>query len=192
MWPQADAVKPDALAYMARYMAVDDALNNCDGVTAMYAADATSPDSHNHNFYWYQEPNGGASWLIPWDMGQTFTGCDTFKEVPSWHTVPADCSRTFSVWDGKGFVHAPGCDPLLKAIASRREDYNAAVDQLLSGPFAVETLTEKIDRWAKFIHDAAVADPTVGGEGPWMASIEELKRTIPALRDRLKAIRDGR
>jgi hypothetical protein len=192
VWPKADTVTPEALAYMAKYMAVDDAVENCDGVTAMYTANATSPESLNHNFFWYQEPDGGASWLIPWDMGNTFTSCASFAKVPRWTTVPADCAQSYPVWDNGGFVHAPGCDPLFQAIAKRRDDYNAAVDQLLSGPFALETVQEKIDRWSKFIHDAVVADPTSGGEESWMAAVQELKSAIPRLRDRLKTFRDAR
>jgi hypothetical protein len=192
VWPQAGAVNPDALAYMARYMAVDDALDNCDGITAMYTANATSPESTNHNFFWYQEPDGGASWLIPWDMGNTFTSCATFTAVPRWNTVPADCAKSYSVWDNGGFVHAPGCDAVFQAIAARRDDYNAAVDQLLSGPFALEAMLGQIGRWSKFIHDAEVADPTGGGEQIWLASVEDLKKAIPVLRDRLKAFRNNR
>jgi spore coat protein H len=178
-------------AYMAKYMAVDDAVANCDGITAMYAANATSPGSHNHNFFWYQEPNRNVFWLIPWDVDLTFNKCETFAAVPRWNSLPADCHRTYPVWGGS-YVHAPGCDRLFQAIAARRTDYEAAVDQLLSGPFAAQTIVDKIDRWSKFIHDAEVADPTAGGEGPWTSAVQELKNTVPALRERLQALRNGR
>ena len=178
-------------AYMARYMAVDDAIANCDGITAMYTGDAKGTTSRNHNYFWYQEPNRNFFWLVPWDVNLTFTGCETFAKVPRWNTVPAECQQTYSVWDS-AYVHAPGCDRVLQAVNARRADYDAAVAQLLSGPFALQTVLEKIDRWSKFIHDAVIADPTSPGEQAWLAEVETLKAAIPRLRERLKAARDGR
>jgi spore coat protein H len=177
-------------AYMARYMAVDDAIANCDGITAMYTA-AGSPTSSNHNYYFYQEAKRDVFWLIPWDLDMTLTGCKTFAAVPRWNASAAACDQNYPVWDNS-YVRAPGCDHLFQAIATRRADYDAAVDQLLAGPFALETVLDKIDRWSKFIHDAEVADPTAGGEGPWVSAVAELKSTIPVLRARLQAMRGGR
>ena len=192
VWPEVETLKPEAIAYMAKYMAVDDALENCDGVTAMYTGDAASPTAKNHNYFFYQEPNRDVSWLIPWDMGNTFTSCASFAKVPRWTIVPDDCAKSYSVWDNGGIVRAPGCDRVFQAIAARRDEYNAAVDQLLSGPFAEAVILEKIDRWSKFIHDAEVADPTSGGEQQWMAAVQELKNAIPRLRERLKAFKENR
>ena len=39
-----------------------------------------------------------------------------------------------------------------------------AIGHCESGPFALQTVLDKIDRWSKFIHDAEVADPAAGGE----------------------------
>jgi hypothetical protein len=178
-------------AYLARYMAVDDAIANCDGVTAMYSATATSPTSNNHNYYLYQEPNRSVFWLIPWDMDLTLTRCLDFAAVPRWNTVPADCDRNYPVW-GTAYVRAPGCDRLFQAIAARRTDYETAVDRLLSGPFAVQTVLKKIERWSTFIHDAEVADPTTAGERAWLSAVKDLEGAVPVLRKRLRAIRDGR
>jgi spore coat protein H len=181
--------------YMARYMAVDDAIRNCDGVTAMYTADEKTLGSSNHNYFWYQEPNRDVFWLIPWDTDQAFTGgCDTFAAVPRWNDKPENCEKTFKVWDD-AFVRAPGCDRLFQAIAMRRADYDAAVDKLLAGPFAQQTVLDKIDRWTKFIYNAQIADPTTGGAGgkdAWINAVEDLKRSIPVLRERLKKLRAAR
>jgi spore coat protein H len=179
------------LPYLARYLAVDDAIANCDGITAMYSVDATNPTSNNHNYYFYQEQHRDLFWLIPWDLDLTLTPCGYFAAVPHWNTPPAHCDRHYQVW-GRAWVEEPGCDRLFQAMAKVRADYQAAVDQLLAGPFNEETVLKKIDRWSKFIHDSETADPTAEGEGSWMSAVNELKGAVPVLRERLLAIRDGR
>ena len=176
-------------SYMARYMAVDDAIVNCDGITAMYAEDATSMKWNNHNYYFYQEQNRDFFWLIPWDLDLTMTPCARFAAVPHWNTPPTHCGRNYSVW-GRAWVKEPGCDRLFQALARDLNDYQAAVDRLLVGPFNEQTVLHKIDLWTKFIHDSEVADPTAEGEATWISEVHELKGTIPLLRERLKAIRD--
>lgn len=179
------------LSYMERYMAVDDAIVNCDGITAMYCADATGLTWNNHNYYFYLEQNRNFFWLIPWDMDGTLGPCTSYAAVPHWNTPPIHCGRNYPVW-GQAWVKEPGCDRLFQAIANDRAGYRSAVDRLLSGPFDEQTVLNKIDLWAKFIHDSEVADLTAEGEAPWMSAVRELKATIPFLRERLMVLRDGR
>src|SRR5690606_28959223 len=54
----------------ARYMAVDDALVNNDGITTFYTAEGGTW-SGNHNFYLYEESPTRFT-LIPWDLESTF------------------------------------------------------------------------------------------------------------------------
>jgi spore coat protein H len=177
--------------YVARYMAVDDAIVNCDGITAMYCPDPTGPKSNNHNYYFYQEQNRVFFWLIPWDLDGTLTPCSSYAAVPHWNTPPTDCDRNYPVW-GRTWVKAPGCDRLFQAIAKDRADYQTAVDKLLAGPFHEQTVLNKIDFWSKFIHDSEVDDPTAEGEASWISAVNELKDTVPFLQKRLMALRDGR
>ncbi len=179
------------LPYMARYMAVDDVLANCDGVTAMYFVNAVSPMSNNHNYYVYQEQHRDVFWLIPWDLDLTLAPCRRFAAVPRWSTPPAHCDRHYPVWGGS-WVEEPGCDRLFQAMAQAHGAYQAAVDQLLAGSFNEQMVLKKIDRWVTFIRDSEAADPTTQGDGSWMSAVKELKSTIPVLRERLLAIRDGR
>lgn len=178
------------LPYMARYMAVDDALANCDGITAMYSADATSLTSHNHNYYFYLEQNR-VFWLIPWDMDLTLTPCANFAGIPHWNTPPVHCERNYQVWGG-GYAKEPACDRLFQAMATVQTDYRAAVDRLLSGPFAEQTVLTKIDLWSAFIHEAEVGDPTAPGELAWTSAVNQLRGMVPVLRERLMAVRNGR
>lgn len=54
--------------YLARYMVVDRAIHNFDGVLALYEEFA----SKNHNYYWYHEEDSNRFTLIPWDMDKVF------------------------------------------------------------------------------------------------------------------------
>jgi len=177
--------------YLNRYLAVDDAIVNCDGITAFYAPSSTGMSWGNHNYYWYQEPTRPYFWLIPWDMDATMTTCSFFAAVPHWSSTPVDCEQNFMVW-GSAWVKPPGCDRLFQAARQNHAGYVAAVDQLLAGPFAVATLMPKIDVWSAFIRPSVQADPTLNGEAGWLASVAQLRTTIPVLRARLMSLRDGK
>ncbi|HEX2656633.1 MAG TPA: CotH kinase family protein, partial [Polyangia bacterium] len=177
--------------YLNRYLAVDDAIVNCDGITAFYAPMPTGDAWGNHNFYWYQEPTRPYFWLIPWDMDMTMTTCSFFAAVPNWSSTPADCTHNSAVW-GSSWVKPPGCDRLFQAAHQNHAGYAAAVDQLLAGPFAMATLMPKIDAWSAFIRPSVVADPTLGGDAAWQSAVAQLRATIPTLRARLLALRDGK
>ena len=178
------------LGYLYRYMAVDDAIVNCDGMTAFYCAAGTGPVFANHNYFIYQEKKRDLFWFVAWDMTRALTTCPAFASVPHWNTQPADCNQNYPVWDG-GWVKAPGCDRMFQALSQDWPSYQAAVDKLLAGPFDATTVLSKIDTWSNFIHDSVVADPTADGEASWAAAVENLKNTIPILRDRLTKIRNG-
>lgn len=179
------------LQYLYRYMAVDDAIVNCDGITAIYTKDATSTAGGNHNYYFYQEQNRDIFWLIPWDLDATLTTCAPFAAVPLWNTSPSNCVQNFAVW-GDAWVRPPGCDRIFQALARDHTSYQVAVDQLLAGPFNEQTVLGKIDKWSAFIHDSVVADPTAAGEASWLANVNQLRVTIPLLRQRVMSIRDGK
>ena len=192
--PEADL--PNVLAkwtdpeYLNRYLAVDDAIVNCDGITAFYAPSATSNMVGNHNFYWYQEQERPYFWLVPWDMDASMTTCSFFSAVPWWTTTPTNCDQNFVVW-GSAWVKPPGCDRVFRAARPNHAGYAAAVDQLLAGPFSLATLMPKIDAWSDFIRASVVADPNIGGESPWASAVTRLRKTLPTLRQRLVAVRDG-
>jgi hypothetical protein len=176
---------------LQRYMAVDDAIFNCDGVTAWYSGGPGAAGAGNHNYHLYQERARSFFWLIPWDLDATLSICAPFAPVPPWFTAPDDCNKNYSVWGGAS-VKAPGCERLFQALAEDRPGYQAAVDQLLAGPFAVERMAATIDQWAVFIRASAAADPDLGGEAGWMGAVSQLKKSIPLLRERLMVLRDGK
>jgi hypothetical protein len=75
----ADGVDLDNLL---RYMAVDRAAKNWDGIVTFYHW--TRP----HNFYWYHEAKpGGIFHLIPWDLDNTFWEFDPVMHPEQWVTA---------------------------------------------------------------------------------------------------------
>lgn len=171
------------LDYLARYMAVDDAVLNVDGVTATYTGD--DPRYYaNHNFYVYQEEQRDFFWLVPWDMDATFNLRGDFELVPRWNASTADCTRSYTVW-GQARVVASTCDPLFRALASDQASYQAAVEDLLAGDFSEAKINEAIDRHAAFIASAVEQDPKGAGMSAWRGAVEFLKQRIPLIRAHL-------
>ena len=177
------------LDYWARYMAVDDAIANYDGITTYYTT-SDPAQAGNHNFYLYQEsPNKFT--IIPWDLESTLNTAAGFGSVPYWQTTPADCSLTYLAWGGPLYVIAPGCTRIFKALAADLTSYRAAAQQLLDGPFAAATMVANIDTFANFIRDAAHADPHGPGADVFDKAVGFLKSDIPRLRARLIHLLSG-
>jgi hypothetical protein len=177
--------------YLARFMAVDDAINNVDGPTAFYC-DKQNPAARcfNHNYFWYQEEARPFFWLIPWDLDATMVSASFFGTVPHW-TVSGGCDVRHTVW-GSDLARAPGCDPLFGAVAARADTYHQAIDELLAGPFSAAEISAAIERHSAFIADAVAADPLASGIDGWRAAVAQLGRDLVTLRQRLTAFGNGR
>ncbi|MBN1612147.1 MAG: CotH kinase family protein [Polyangiaceae bacterium] len=177
---------------LARYMAVDDAIANYDGITAYY----TSEDAEwagNHNFFLYEdEAAPGQFTIIPWDLESTFTTNSGFGNVPRWTTVPDDCGQNYGAWGGSNLVIAPGCDRVFRAMAADLEGYRAAGQQLLDGPFAQQTLLSTIEQHTEFIRAAAESDPNGPGKVDWETAVAMLRDEIPKLRARFEYLLTGK
>ncbi|HET9955336.1 MAG TPA: CotH kinase family protein [Polyangiaceae bacterium] len=178
------------LPNLYRYMAVDDAILNVDGVTAVYT-DENSSYALIHNFYLYKEETRPQLWFIPWDLDSTFE-FGTFGAVPHWTEKPADCSLHYPVWNGGGIVYAPGCNILFQALASDLTEYRSAVQELLDGPLAEKPLLERIDQQAELIRAAAESDPHGPSPETFEAAHQHLKTRIPLIRGRMQSLMEGR
>lgn len=176
------------LDHLARYMAVDDAIMNVDGVTAFYT------DGQgwlaNHNFFLY-EMAGGQFTLIPWDLDSTFNTISYFGHVPAWTQTQSDCEHIYAVWGGDGQVVAPGCDRVFRALASDLTAYHAALQELLDGPLEEAALLAAIDSHAEFIRTEASADPNGPGAAGWEAAVDALRQRVPMLRRRVEKLLAG-
>jgi hypothetical protein len=174
---------------LGRYMAVDDAIANYDGITAYYTSDDAAW-AGNHNFYLYQEDPHMFT-MIPWDLESTFVANSGFGNVPRWTEVPEDCSLTYPVWRGTNLVIAPGCDRIFRAIAADLDGYRDAGQELLDGPFAESTLLAAIDEHAAYIQEEAENDPNGPGASRWASAVAELRAQVPQLRARFEGLLSG-
>ncbi len=177
------------LDYWARYMAVDDAIANFDGITTFYIT-GSADQAGNHNFYFYQEATNQFT-IIPWDLESTLSLTSNFGNVPYWQTVPADCSQQYLAWGGPLYVVAPGCNRVFQALAADPSSWRTAAQQLLDGPFAEAQMDQNIDTYAAFIRTEAAADPHGPGASAFESAVAFQKQEIPNLRRRLQHFLSG-
>ena len=177
------------LDYWARYMAVDDAIANFDGITTYYTT-GTPDQAGNHNFFFYQEsPNKFT--IIPWDLEATLSLTSNFGNVPYWQTLPADCSQTYLAWGGPNYVIAPDCNRIFQALAADTTSWRAAAQRLLDGPFAEAKMIQNVDTLAAFIRAEATVDPHGPGASAFESAVSFQKQEIPNLRRRLQHFLSG-
>ncbi|MGK3961907.1 CotH kinase family protein [Sorangium sp. So ce118] len=179
------------VAELQRYMAVDDAILNWDGVTTFYVGEEGS--GANHNFFFYEEPTSGTFRLIPWDLDNTLSmgSFEYFGEVPHWTVTPEGCSERFPIYRGTEEVYAPGCDALFSALNQDLEGYRSAVRDLLEGPFGEGRLEAQVDRYAELIRTSVEEDPYGPLVTDWRAHLEVLKRDLSGMRARMERLLDA-
>jgi hypothetical protein len=159
------AVEPFVeLDALLRYIAVDRALRNWDGVMSFY-----SPLS-SHNFYWYQLGPGSRFALIPWDLDNTFWAFDPYTDPQQWVTAepipdfnsrPLDCSPR-PIWEPTSIerVTPPRCDPLLNLLAETHWQRLVELGtELVEGPLAASRLLALADDAATRLAPIVAADP---------------------------------
>jgi spore coat protein H len=152
---------------LLRYIAVDRALRNWDGIMAFYSP--TSP----HNFFWYHDDSPEPRFhLIPWDLDNTLWAFDpymgpeqwvTAAPIPNFNAQPLDCEPR-AVWEPMSTtrVTPPRCDRLLDVLAESRWSRLVAIGHELSaGPLAPARLAELADAWAAVLEPLVAADPTL-------------------------------
>ena len=177
------------LDYWARYMVVDDAIANFDGITTYYTT-GSADQAGNHNFFFYQEAANKFT-IVPWDLESTMSLASNFGNVPYWQTLPADCSQTYLAWGGPLYVIAPGCNRIFRALAADPTSWRAAAQRLLDGPFAEAQMGQNIDAFASFIRAEATVDPHGPGAADFESAVGFQKQEIPNLRRRLEHFLSG-
>jgi spore coat protein H len=168
-------VEIDALL---RYIAVDRALRNWDGIMAFYSARSS------HNFFWYRPDGPDARFqLIPWDLDNTLWPFDPYMRPEQWVTalpIPDFNSRPLHcqprpIWElaGPERVTPPRCDRLLNLLAEQGWERLVEIGQeLLAGPFAEARLRELADDYAQRIAPLVAEDPTLAAED-WQRALLE-------------------
>lgn len=163
-----------------RYIAVDRALKNWDGIMAFY-----EPDSP-HNFFWYHADGAdGRFHLVPWDLDNTFWEFDPYTQpeqwvtappIPDWNATPLDCNPR-SIWEPASTIKVtpPRCDPFLDLLA--RTSWSRFVElgnELLAGPLAGETVSEKLAARIAQLDPIVRQDPTLD-YAAWRASLDAFR-----------------
>lgn len=156
---------------LLRYVVVDRAMKNWDGIMAFY--DPLTP----HNFFWYHDDGeAGLFHLLPWDMDNTFWVTDPYMTpdewdlgvppVPDWNVAPANCEPR-EVWEpGSGTTVAPPrCDKLLDLLAQTQWERfvtlgNDFRTNVLRGP----RFRERLDRWQALLEPLIAEDPTLDAD----------------------------
>lgn len=152
---------------LLRYIAVDRALRNWDGIMAFYSR--LSP----HNFFWYQDDGPLRRFhLIPWDLDNTFWPFDPYMDPQQWVTAPPipdinaeplDCEPR-PIWEASGpeYVTPPRCDRLLDGLAERHWPRLVELGrELEEGPLSPARLTSLADEWASLLEPLVAEDPTL-------------------------------
>lgn len=169
------------LRYVARFLAVEDALASYDGVTYFWT---DGVESNNHNYYIYEHVSDRFT-LIPWDLEATFW-INPDHATPHWTELPEDCDLTYEYWSG--LAKAPACNRVFRAMLSDLDEWREAGQELLDGPFSVKNMSAAIDRHAAFIGEAAHADPTPPTYTSFDNAVAGLKIVVPDLRERLERL----
>jgi spore coat protein CotH len=190
------------LDYLARYIVVNRAINDFDGVMAFYFG--WGPPPANHNLYWYHDTESGRFMLIPWDLDKTFwypepnfwsdNAANGENIVPNWNVVTNNCDG-YTVWfDNLGMPYQMmgiDCDPLMRLLRGKIYDRQKAITEgFIAGAFSEQSVKAKLDAWQAQIADAIEDDPLVDS-AHWKASVSALLADIPKLQANVRLMMNG-
>ncbi|RYZ02026.1 MAG: hypothetical protein EOO73_33430 [Myxococcales bacterium] len=179
------------LEELARYMAVDDALANIDGVTAIYCPPEDPTACGNHNYFFYLSEDQSHFRLIPWDLDATMWPQTVYDNVPPWQVTPENCEDRYPLANDDTTLAAPGCDAWFSGLAHDLTEYDAATEALMSGPLQEANVQAAVDRHAAFIAEAVAVEPGGQTMERWQSELAILKSNVPRLRARAAARRSG-
>ncbi len=183
-----------------RYVAVDRTIRADDGMFHFYCGGGTCS---NHNYYIYEHMWSDRLWLVPWDLDNAFVvvsgaglTADSFVQVmDEWDDDTVTCAPRSGGTLGAPRQLPPSCDPLIRGLASFGSQYDAAVAELIDGPFSDGSVATMIAAWEAQISatvDAAyAADSRQLSRADWQAGLTDFRDRVTTLRARA-AMRIGR
>jgi hypothetical protein len=188
--------------YLARYIVVNRAINDFDGVMAFYFG--WGPPPANHNLFWYHDTESGQFKLIPWDLDKSFwspepnfwsDNAPNGKNItPNWNVITKSCNG-YTVWfDNLGQSYkmmAIDCDPLLRLLRGRVYDSQKAItEEFIAGPFSEARVKAKLDAWRAQIAEA-IEDDTLVDSAHWQSSVDALLTDLPKFQSNVSLMMDG-
>jgi spore coat protein H len=169
--------------YILRYMAVDFAIANWDGITTFYCG--YNWPCLNHNYYIYQEEKHPFFWLIPWDLDATFSLDHWLGDIQPWDNLDAKCTDIPLVPEQDYFIRPAGCDPTIRAIAlADRERYEGYLREILETHLTKKAMLKKIVDLGTLIEPYIDQDPDISSE-TWFEALEWLLEELDLLRERM-------
>ncbi|MBN1756850.1 MAG: CotH kinase family protein [Chitinispirillaceae bacterium] len=197
------------IPYLIRYMAVDRAIMNFDGLVSLYCG---TNWRLRHNFSWYRDLPGSKFILIPWDMDKVFlypepnfwtnnqpTGNNT---VPNWNVVTSDYTPIGCYFDpstiavtylGSGpyyDVSPIDADKFLRLFRTTTwNDFVTEGHRFLDEVFLQDTVDARLTRWRRQIASAVGEDPTIDSTA-WETMVDSLSNTIPLMREHFELMLD--
>ncbi len=190
--------------YLARYLVVDRAIGNYDGILAFYFGPGFGPE--NQNYDWYDLGSNRFT-LIPWDLDKAFwypepnfwseNAPHDYGETPNWNVITDGCEGYLSSFDATVVVDGVpnqtsyrvreiDCDPFLRLLRGVIFERQAALaEAFIAGPFSEASIAAKLDAWRSQIADAIDEDPLVDS-AHWQASTDALQADRPKPQDNLR------
>lgn len=166
--------------YFLRYIAVDRAIHNCDGMMTWYYS---SKGCGNHNYFFYDETaENGKIWQIPWDLHATFFRRDFIVDdagAPEWNVAPPTC-KPVKIW-GDNVAIPAHCDKLTGMTADILwDEYVKICEQMLATHFTVSHLSSRLDFYSDLIKSIVKNDPYVD-YNIWLGSVDYMREGMPIL-----------
>ncbi|HEX2734642.1 MAG TPA: CotH kinase family protein [Polyangiaceae bacterium] len=188
--------------YLARYIVVNRAINDFDGVMAFYFG--WGPPPANHNLYWYHDSESGQFVLIPWDQDKSFWTPEpnfwTENEpngdniTPNWNVITKSCDGYTAWFDNLGNSYqmmAIDCDPLLRLLRGQVYDSQKALtEEFIAGPFSESSVKARLDAWSAQITEA-IADDALVDSANWQAAVDALLADVPKFQSNVTLMMDG-
>lgn len=167
-----------------RYLAIDELINNWDGVTTWYCWGDDVSGCNNHNFYWYQESGRDFFHLIPWDMDATFGTSLPWPNRFEWDDSSSGCAD-YQVYGTNQQLPA-ACDPLFgQLLAPENKSMRLAEREWVLTNLSTDFIT-KIERWSSLLQPWVAVDPRNPSRSSWAEEVDRLRGNIALLTEKMK------
>jgi len=167
---KADLNKHINMANWVTYLAVEQLINNWDGITTFYC----SPMGicNPHNFYWYVQD--GKFEPIIWDVDLTFGVKEFWKNHAEWYEDVTNCNIV--EYPGGAFLRSSQCDGLLQFTKKYYfEEYKNQLQSLISNKIVSGDISKKIEQYKNLL--APLLKDELN-EKAWKMEVDKLENNI--------------
>lgn len=171
------------LDVMGSYTAVDQLINNWDGIWKFYCGTANA--CGNHNYFVYDDATSGRFSIIPWDLDHTFT--EPFPDMGRsfQDNGPNACDLIPLTIPGITIAGTrnPQCDPVMQGMyqGAGWERYRSALRQLLMGERTNQSaVLERLNRYRARVRQTVSSDPSALPLNEWDGAVASLRQIIIA------------